>query len=205
MRWAWTGVLLLVACSSTVDSGLVGTNLSRPTVATERAPSDGSTDVSLPPDLSAPTAPTETTGTTVSAPGRRPEGFATTQAIVTKSDGTTCELCLWLAERPGQRSLGLMFVTDLGPADGMAFRYQDPHTGSFWMKSTVLPLSIAFFAPDGGFVSSFDMDPCTTRTCPRYPTPVDFLVAVEVPQGDLERLGLVAGSHLELLDVPCTF
>ena len=96
-----------------------------------------------------------------------------------------------------------MFVTDLGAADAMAFRYTDPHTGTFWMKNTVLPLSIAFFAPDGSFVESFDMEPCSTSSCPNYSTPADFLVAVEVPQGGLDELGLVQGSSLRLVDLPC--
>ena len=38
-------------------------------------------------------------------------------------------LCLWLAASGEQRSRGLMFVTDLGGADGMAFRYESPHSG----------------------------------------------------------------------------
>jgi hypothetical protein len=140
----------------------------------------------------------------VAEPAVRPEGFATTQAVVTNADGSTCEICLWLADSSEQRALGLMFVTDVGPADGMAFRYQDPHTGTFWMENTVLPLSIAFFAPDGSFLEAFDMEPCTTDSCPKYATPRSFLVAVEVPQGDLDDVGLVAGSRLELLDIPCS-
>jgi len=130
-------------------------------------------------------------------------GFETTVAVVTAADGTTCELCVWLADTATQRSRGLMFVTDLGIGDGMAFRYPKPRTGTFWMKNTILPLSIAFFAPDGAFMSSFDMEPCTTSKCPNYRTADDFLVAVEVPQGELARFGIGAGSSLELLDLPC--
>jgi uncharacterized membrane protein (UPF0127 family) len=96
-----------------------------------------------------------------------------------------------------------MSVTDLAPADAMAFRYPSPHTGNFWMKNTVLPLSIAFYAPTGAFLDSFDMEPCTADPCPTYPTPRQFLVAVEVPQGGLAALGMVAGSSLELLDLAC--
>jgi hypothetical protein len=132
-----------------------------------------------------------------------PEGFATTGVLVTKADGTTCEICVWLADTPARRSSGLMFVTDLGVADAMAFRYPDAHPGTFWMKNTVMPLSIAFYAPDGGFLDSFDMSPCTSDPCPNYPTPTDFLIAIEVPQGDLDAIGLTPGSTFELLDLPC--
>ena len=124
-------------------------------------------------------------------------------ARTTLADGTVCEFCVWLADTPARRSRGLMFVTDLGEADAMAFRYPRPRTGTFWMKNTVLPLSIAFFAPDGRFLSSFDMEPCRADPCPNYRTADDFQVAVEVPQGDLAEFGLVEGSTLQLLDLPC--
>lgn len=132
-----------------------------------------------------------------------PEGFERVRATVSTSDGSICELCLWLAETEDQRRQGLMGVTDLGPADGMAFVYPRPRTGNFWMKDTVLPLSIAFFGSDGGFLSSFDMEPCTTSPCPLYRTARDFVVAIETVQGRLAADGLVAGNVLALTDLPC--
>ena len=132
-----------------------------------------------------------------------PEGFELVAARVTEPDGTVCDLCLWLADDADQRGRGLMSVTDLGPADGMAFRYPSPRTGNFWMKNTLLPLSIAFYAPDGGYLDAFDMEPCTGDPCRRYPTARDFLVAVETTQGGLADIGMTPGSNLELLDLPC--
>jgi uncharacterized membrane protein (UPF0127 family) len=186
MRSAWLSVLLLTACASGAGSATDENDTTVPVTAAATAD-----------------ATAGDTTTVVTVPAVLPEGFATTQAVVTKADGTTCDLCLWLADTGEQRSQGLMFVTELGRADGMAFRYASPHTGTFWMKDTMLPLSIAFFTPDGGFIESFDMEPCTTDSCPNYATPRDFQVAVEVPQGELADLDLVAGSRLELLDTPC--
>jgi uncharacterized membrane protein (UPF0127 family) len=97
-----------------------------------------------------------------------------------------------------------MSVSDLGGADGMAFRYERPHTTRFWMKDTPLSLSIAFFDPDGAFMDSFDMEPCLTDSCRRYPTPRDFVIAVETHQGALASIGMVPGSTLELLDFACS-
>jgi uncharacterized membrane protein (UPF0127 family) len=148
--------------------------------------------------------PTGSTSAGAELPGVQPEGFDTTLARATLPDGSVCEFCVWLADSAQDRSRGLMYVTDLGAAAAMAFRYTEPHTGTFWMKNTILPLSIAFFAPHGGFLSSFDMEPCTSDPCPNYRTAEGFLVAVEVPQGDLADLGLVAGSTLHLLDLPCS-
>lgn len=169
------------------------------TASTDR--SAGST-VAEPVSNSASVPSALTTSDTV--PGVFPEDFTTTAAVAIAADGTTCELCVWLADTADRRSRGLMFVTDLGPADAMAFRYPDPHTGTFWMKNTLLPLSIAFYSPDGDFMDAFDMEPCTDDPCPNYSTPSEFLVAVEVPQGGLDALGLTPGSTLELLDLPCT-
>lgn len=132
-----------------------------------------------------------------------PEGFERVRATVTEPDGTVCELCLWLADTGDRRSRGLMHVTDLGDADGMAFLYPTLHSGTFWMKDTPLPLSIAFFGVDGTYVAAFDMEPCTEEPCGSYRTPDDFLVAIETTQGDLADLGIGPGSVLDLTGLPC--
>ncbi len=208
MRSAWWSVLLLSACASGSGSATAPSAPSAPAVAAPTVTQPAAADTTVPSTGSSTAGTVDAAAPDTTSVGDvaavRPEGFATTQAVVTKADGSTCEICLWLADSSEQRALGLMFVTDVGLADGMAFRYQDPHTGTFWMKNTVLPLSIAFFAPDGSFLEAFDMEPCTTDSCPKYATPRSFLVAVEVPQGDLDDVGLVAGSRLELLDIPCS-
>ena len=132
-----------------------------------------------------------------------PEGFGSVAATVTTDSGEVCEVCLWLADTNDLRRRGLMFVTDLGGADGMAFLYPSPHTGTFWMRNTVTPLSIAFFAPDGAYLDAFDMAPCTAEPCLQYATPPDFTVAIEVFQGDLDEVGIGPGSRLDLSDLPC--
>jgi hypothetical protein len=186
--------LLVTACTSSADR-LTSNPPTVPDTTDGPVTSDGSAVESL---LTGSTSPDD------EPPGVQPEGFDTTLARATLTDGSVCEFCVWLADSAQDRSRGLMFVSDLGAADAMAFRYPEPHTGTFWMKNTILPLSIAFFAPGGGFLSAFDMEPCTSDPCPNYRTAEGFLVAVEVPQGDLADLGLVAGSTLHLLDLPCT-
>jgi uncharacterized membrane protein (UPF0127 family) len=138
-----------------------------------------------------------TSGPTSSAPGTTPQGFGTVSVLV---DSVT-ELCLWLAATASERQQGLMGVTSLGGADGMLFDFGATTTGEFWMFRTLLPLSIAFYDAEGAFVSSTDMDPCTAANggeCPRYGAAAPYAYAVETPQGDLEDLGLVPGSRIEL-------
>jgi uncharacterized membrane protein (UPF0127 family) len=126
---------------------------------------------------------------------------------VTGPDGSTCDVCLWEARTGEDHARGLMGVTDLGGADGMVFRYESPVAGQFWMRDTLLPLSIAFYGEDGTFVSATDMEPCppdvADADCPRYPSAAPYVDAVEVPEGGLEPLLMVPGSTLTLLDTPC--
>ena len=108
-------------------------------------------------------------GTTVRDVDVQPAGFTTAMIEVTKVDGTVCELCMWLADTGDERGQGLKGVTSLGTPEGMAFVWNEPTTGSFFMFQTVTPLSIAWFdAPvaraGGALVSTADMEPCVSRT-----------------------------------------
>lgn len=174
------------------------------TTATETTARTAST---APAASTAPTmsssSPTATTPTTVAAGSVVPEGFEQVAATVTAADGTVCELCLWLAATGDQRGLGLMYVTDLGGPDGMVFRYDAPTTSAFWMKNTVMPLSIAFFDQGGAYLDAFDMAPCSADPCPLYPTPANFVNAIEVPQGMLDELAIAPGSVLAVSALPC--
>ena len=133
-----------------------------------------------------------------------PEGFEQVAATVTAADGTVCELCLWLAETGDQRALGLMYVTDLGGPDGMIFRYDSPTTSAFWMKNTVMPLSIAFFDQGGAYLDAFDMAPCTADPCPTYPDAGQLRGRDRGAAGDARRARRsTPGSVLVVSDLPC--
>jgi uncharacterized membrane protein (UPF0127 family) len=133
-----------------------------------------------------------------------PQGFATTAVRVTKTDGTVCELCLWSAESPEQHRQGLMGVTSFGGYDGMFFRFDAPRRSGFWMKNTVMPLSIAWIALDGSVVTMSDMDPCPPDTeCPTYRPTGEYVWAIEVEQGRLAEFGFSQDSVVTLLNAPC--
>jgi len=141
------------------------------------------------------------------AGGVAPTGFATVPGRVTAADGSTCDVCLWLADTPAARAQGLMGVTDLSAQDGMVFRWDEPTSGAFWMRDTPSPLSIAFYAADGTFVSAADMTPCLQPTpdaeCARYAAAGPYQYAVEVAGGGLAPLLMGPGSRLELLAGEC--
>jgi hypothetical protein len=204
--------IALVACSSEGTERRPSTAATAPaTTPTTPAEQPRATDpastrsaratTSLPPVTASIADPLPTS--TEAAPNPViPTGFERVAATVTTADGTVCELCLWLAETSEQRQRGLMFVTDLAGADGMLFRYDAPTSGAFWMKNTVMPLSIAFFDASGRFVDAFDMQPCTGDPCPSFQTP-SFLQAIEVPQGGLDALGIQPDSVLTVSAAPC--
>ena len=127
-------------------------------------------------------------------------------ARVTAADGEVCDVCVWLADTSEERARGLMGVTDLGAAAGMAFRFeqrQDPQVDFFYMRDTPTPLSIAWFGPDGRHVGQTDMTPCLDAPageCPLYSPGVAYDLALEVFQGDLETLGIGPGARLELIE-----
>jgi uncharacterized membrane protein (UPF0127 family) len=140
---------------------------------------------------------------TAPGPGDEPgvlAGFFDAVTVrVSGADGETSGPCLWAADSETERARGLMQVEDLEGADGMVFVYDRPTSSAFWMKDTLIPLSIAYFDTDGVFVGAQDMEPCPPGTdCPVYPPPGEFVLAVEVPQGGLTDLGLVSGSRIEL-------
>ena len=49
------------------------------------------------------------------------------------------------------------------------------------------------FGGDGLFIDALDMSPCTSESdsdCLSYPTPSNYLLALEVQQGELQRFGV---------------
>ncbi len=68
-------------------------------------------------------------------------------------------LRLEVAASEPERERGLMFRESLPDDQGMLFVFaQDVQVG-FWMRNTLIPLSIAYVAADGRIIDIFDMDP----------------------------------------------
>ncbi len=53
-----------------------------------------------------------------------------------------------VAQTPEEREIGLMFRTSMGASEGMLFAFERPGKQCFWMKNTLIPLSVAFVADD---------------------------------------------------------
>jgi len=125
-------------------------------------------------------------------------GFGETHVSVKTPTGTLT-WCMLLAESEAQHNRGLMQVTDptLGGYDGMLFRFSEDTNDRFYMRNTPMPLSIAFIASNGEVVSTTDMAPCAdTGGCPLYSAAAPYRIAIEVPRGNLVRLGIAPGARV---------
>ena len=120
-------------------------------------------------------------------------------ALSIRTEGGTVSLAVQVADTPEERQTGLMGHESLSPYDGMAFVWEEPVVSTFWMKDTLIPLSIAFWDDDGRIISILDMDPCTEDPCPSYGPAEPFVGAVEVDRGTFERHGVTLGDRVQLM------
>ena len=103
-----------------------------------------------------------------------------------------------LADTPSERERGLMGRRSLDADAGMVFVFPEPVSGGFWMKDTLIPLSIAFYDQDGRILRILDMEPCRQDPCPVYEPGVTYRGALEVNRGAFRRWGVLEGDRLRL-------
>ena len=96
-----------------------------------------------------------------------------------------------IARTQEERALGLMHRKKLPDGEGMLFVYERDDVLSFWMKNTLVPLSIAFIASDGRIIEIKDMYPLDTSS---VVSSRSVRYALEVPQGWFSRAGIKSGD-----------
>jgi uncharacterized protein len=89
---------------------------------------------------------------------------------------------------------GLMWRREMPQHEGMLFVYDQPQRQCFWMKNTLIPLSIAFIADDGSIVNLRDMEPGDVTTSHCSDKPVRY--ALEMNQGWFAKKGIKPGFKL---------
>lgn len=98
-----------------------------------------------------------------------------------------------VAVTPQQRQMGLMLREKMATNHGMLFVFEQAGMQCFWMKNTLLPLSIAFVTDDGKVVNITDMEPHSEQSkCSAKP--VRF--ALEMNKGWFAKRGIKAGSAI---------
>ena len=99
-----------------------------------------------------------------------------------------------LAITPEQQQTGMMFRREMGTSDGMLFVNDEPGVRCFWMRNTLVPLTIAFIADDGTIVNLADMDAQSEQShCSARPV----RYALEMNRGWFAKRGLKAGVRLQ--------
>ena len=99
-----------------------------------------------------------------------------------------------LAQTPDERSIGLMFRKSMGANEGMLFAFEQPARQCFWMKNTLLPLSIAFVSADGTVVNIDDMKP---QTLDSHCSVKEVPFVLEMNAGWFAKRGIKAGFKLK--------
>lgn len=121
------------------------------------------------------------------------------------SSGEEVEVRVEIADDPSEQSQGLMNRTSLGENRGMLFVFGNESTRAFWMKNTLIPLSIAYIDSEGRIVDIQKMEPAGNQTVsdarlPRYVSAEPAQYALEVNQGFFEEHGVEVGDRAELPD-----
>lgn len=116
------------------------------------------------------------------------------------TESGTVSLNVEIAANGRARTLGLMGRPRLAPDAGMVFLFDGPRSGSFWMKNTLIPLSIAFWDRSGRILKILDMTPCRADPCRFYNPDVTYVGAVEVNRGWFAAHGVRSGDRVELSD-----
>ncbi len=120
-------------------------------------------------------------------------------ATITTAKGEAVRVQVEVADNDAEAELGLMFRESLPDDAGMIFVFDEPRTRGFWMKNTLIPLSIAYFDGAGEIVRILDMQPCRADPCEKYEPGVPYRGALEVNLGAFRRWGVNAGDRIELV------
>ncbi len=110
-------------------------------------------------------------------------------------------LTVEIADRPAAQATGLMGRKNLPENGGMLFVFEKPSILSFWMKNTLIPLSIGFFDADRKLINTADMEPETRGSpLPRYKSASSAVYALEMKKGWFSNNQIGPGEKFTFLD-----
>ena len=125
-----------------------------------------------------------------------PAPSTTTVTIVPSGGAGPVEVKVEVADDAAERERGLMERTALAEDSGMLFVFRRERPLSFWMRNTLIPLSIAYIDADGRIVDIEDMEPLDDQT--KHPSAEPSKYALEVNQGFFAERGIEVGDTVEL-------
>ncbi|MBI3878917.1 MAG: DUF192 domain-containing protein, partial [Verrucomicrobia bacterium] len=102
------------------------------------------------------------------------------------------EMVTEVAIAPVQIGTGMMWRTNMAENESMIFVFSDATPRSFYMRNTLIPLSIAYIAPDGTILEILDMQPRDETSIPSKAGNVQY--ALETRQGWFARNKVGVGA-----------
>jgi uncharacterized membrane protein (UPF0127 family) len=141
-------------------------------------------------------------GSSDSGSGSANSGVTTTASelrtvTIDASNGKKVNVRVEIADTEAEREKGLMYRTALGEDRGMLFVFDKEQELTFWMKNTLIPLSVAFMDSEGRIVDIQDMKPLDDDP-PHYVSAEPSQYALEVNQGFFEEHGVKVGDKAKL-------
>lgn len=114
------------------------------------------------------------------------------------ADGKRITLVARIADLPHERFIGFQGIpVETGKDLAILFAFESPVPSQFHMKNVFLPLDIVFFGPEGEFLGRNKMEADSKDL---YGSASPFMLAIEVPAGKLDELGL--GREIKLVRNP---
>jgi uncharacterized membrane protein (UPF0127 family) len=112
--------------------------------------------------------------------------------VLERRQGGSVRLRVEVAATPEERQRGLSNRPSLAENAGMLFIIEQRGPG-FWMKDTLIPLSVAFIAACGEIVHIAHMEPLSLQI---HSTERDYSFGLEVNQGWFERNRIGVGDRV---------
>ncbi|QDK36153.1 DUF192 domain-containing protein [Bdellovibrio sp. NC01] len=106
-----------------------------------------------------------------------------------------------IAESTPQHERGLMFINKLAEDEGMLFIFKNEETRFFWMKNTMIDLSIGFFDKDKTLVDVQEMKSgqnVSDADLPSYASARPAKYALEMNKGWFDKNKIKIGSKLKI-------
>ena len=104
-----------------------------------------------------------------------------------------------VAASDADREQGLMYRSKLAPNEGMLFVFNENAVHCFWMKNTLIPLSIAFIRADGTIT---DIDEMQAETNDNHCPHNNGVYALEMSKGWFASKGIKPGMKIQGLPAP---
>lgn len=102
------------------------------------------------------------------------------------------EVAAELALKPVEIYTGMMWRTNMPEDEAMLFVFGDASPRAFYMRNTIVPLSLAYLDPEGVILEIHDLHPRNETSVPSKAENIQYVL--EVPQGWFTRNRIVPGT-----------